>query len=134
VEWDNDEQTVIRYDFEWGWHWDEFVQVSKHAFALIATVEHQVNLIFNLRDSRVLPEGMTLHMREVMSAAPTQLGYIVVATDNPLVDATFSVLGRVHQSISQRLVTVPSLGAARTALLHPYSLGQSISPAKLVKA
>lgn len=133
VIWDNDEQSVIRFDFKHGWTWDDFNSACRLAFRMIEATGHQVDVIFDFNNSRVMPEGMTLHMRNVLSAAPAHLRFILVVTNNPVIDTNFAVLSRVHKTLGERLLTVPSVDAARTALLHPYTLQRSVSPAHFGK-
>jgi hypothetical protein len=43
VNWDNDAKTVIRYDFEGHWNWDEFRAAANEAFVFTRSVQHRVD-------------------------------------------------------------------------------------------
>lgn len=133
VAWDNEQQTAIRCEFPTIWTWESFEEGWAQSYTLIASTQQPVDVILDLSRSRVIPDGITVHMRNTLADAPSNLGFILVVTDNPVIDTNFTVLSRVHKAIGERLIVLPSLDAARIALLHPYTLRRTVSPARFSK-
>jgi hypothetical protein len=51
VEWDNPDKTVIRYEMQGDWNWNEFRPAYNQAKAMLAEVPREVNFILDLRGS-----------------------------------------------------------------------------------
>jgi hypothetical protein len=130
VNWDNDDNSIIRYKFQPGWTWKMLDDAMKRSTMMVDGTR-PVDLIFDLSETRTMPDGVMLHLRRALAGAPRNTGFIVVASTNPAIETAFSVLTQVHKSMSDRLLTVSTLDAARAVLAHPYTLRNNISPAHL---
>ena len=51
VAWDNDEKTVLRVTYEDSWNWKDHRIALDAINALLATVDHPVDLVVELQDS-----------------------------------------------------------------------------------
>src|SRR5262249_16383022 len=57
VVWDNESKTTIRYIFTRGWTWVEFRDAASEAITMLDTVQHKVNVIMDVRDAGLIPQG-----------------------------------------------------------------------------
>lgn len=64
VEWDNAEQTIIRWDF-YVWTWDDFRAAAQQSSDMRALMKHVPNLpsILNFQHSSSIPSGALAHAR-----------------------------------------------------------------------
>lgn len=131
VMWDNSDRTVMRFDFPVAWNWTAFDQACTTAFEQIASVTQPVDVIFDLSSNVNVPDGLTLHVRNTLAAAPTNLRVVIIVADHPLVTSNFEVLARLHRGTAGRLIIVPSMESARTALAHKSTFSRVVSPARL---
>ena len=77
VQWDNSEQTVIRWDFEQVWSWDELADSARVSSAMIASRDSTINVILNLAGTRSPFGKITAHHRSAFDYIPANLGNMV---------------------------------------------------------
>jgi hypothetical protein len=97
VVWDNSEKTAIRYDFHAGWDWDDLIQVLRQDDAMFESVDHFVHIIFNLKETPVLPANPSAKIDEIASARPhARVGLIVLVATGPWIQKTARFFYKVH--------------------------------------
>ncbi len=116
VAWDNDEQTVIRYDFQGSWSWSDYSQAVEEADRMMLSVDHTVDAIANLQHSRGLPTGAIHHVRRTITKAPPQLGVIVIAHPSLFVQAMTTAFNRVYPHLGERILLADTLDEARALI------------------
>jgi len=116
VQWDNDEQTVIRYDFTNNWNWVEFQERVKEVFAMTASVDHTVDTISNFLPGANIPKDAFFQFRRAMVNAPKNRGITVIVGASLLIQTLVKVFSRIYTSLGERLILADSLEQARTAL------------------
>jgi hypothetical protein len=114
--WDNEEHTVVRYDFETHWTWDEFRTASVAAFAMTRTVEHTVDTISNFRPGQSLPPNALFQFRRAMADAPKNRGMNVIVSDSPFIRSMVTTFSRFNKQLGKKLKVVASLDEAREFL------------------
>ena len=68
VAWDNEKKTIIRYEFQKGWSWDEVDPAFKIADGLMSSVDHKVDVIMDFSPSSLLvPKGALTHAQRALS-------------------------------------------------------------------
>ncbi len=115
--WDNDDHTVVRYDYNVGWTWDDFREAGKTALEMMSTVNHTVHVIANFADRAFPPMGALGRFKSAQESLPKDTVVVVVgggAFINALV-STFTGLYRHHSS---NLLVAKSLADARTKVAH----------------
>jgi len=64
-DWDNDDQTVLRFVATAPWNWNDFHKNMRRATFWLDTVDHPVEIIIDLRQSDALPAGALGHIRSL---------------------------------------------------------------------
>jgi hypothetical protein len=64
VEWDNESHTAIRLVYGNTWNWRDHFLALDAASSLMASVQHPVDLILDLRNSMPLPESTTWNVTQ----------------------------------------------------------------------
>lgn len=116
VQWDNDDKTVIRYDFTGYWNWTEFREQAQTAFAMTRSVEHHVDTISNFLPGTHIPKDAFLHFRRVMTDAPPNRGVNVIVGASQFIRVLVTVFSRVYTQLGKRLILADSLEDARHIL------------------
>jgi hypothetical protein len=116
VSWDNEAKTIIRYDFEGDWNWEEFHVAAQEAFKLTRSVEHTVDTISNFLPGTRLPANAFLQFRRAMVDAPKNRGVTAIAGNSSFITRMVSVFSKVNKRLGERLVVVASLEEARKVL------------------
>jgi hypothetical protein len=97
TDWDNPEKTIIRYHYGGKWNLTEFYAAFETAHKMIDTVNHQVHLIIDVRNSNILPNGVLSQGRTAANRAkhPNQ-GIIVIVGASGLIRGMFDVFKKLY--------------------------------------
>lgn len=78
VQWDNEEHTLLRWDFVETWDWDDFLAAQKASNDLIGSVPHTVHIIGDVSRSHHLPPGAIARFRTYKRNDPPNAGRVVL--------------------------------------------------------
>jgi hypothetical protein len=105
VSWDNpDTKTIIRYDFEPEWTSDDFFDAIRADDAVIASVEHTVHLMFDMRRSEHVPFVPVSTLRDIAAGVSQKTGLIVLVGANMWMNVLADVFQKVYASRVQHFV------------------------------
>lgn len=78
---------------------------------MIASQPHTVHAIMEMRNNRIMPQGIAANMQQTYDELPPNIGLIVVIGTSMLVQSLFTVIKRVflRHSVTQRLHLVRTL-------------------------
>jgi hypothetical protein len=118
--WDDEEKTIVRYNFEKGWGWNDLNNAFSEAALLFNSVPHEVNVIMDFRDASLIPQNALSHIqRGFKNPKPTNVGLTVIITPTrflqTMVDAAQKVFG--GKKVEWKMQFVNSEEAARAAIL-----------------
>ncbi len=116
VSWDNEQQSIIRYEAKGRWDWIDFDRAVERAFTMTEQLEHTVDALFDLRKSAELPNGAVIHFRRWISVLPANRGSIVVVSNRESAHILVDMLRRIDRKAATRLVITDSIDAARKML------------------
>jgi len=116
VSWDNDDKTVIRYDFEGTWTWEDFKIAATEAFAMTRSVEHPVDTISNFLPGVLLPPNAIFQFRRIMEDAPPNRGVNVIVGSSAFIRTMVMMFSGINRNLSKRLIVVDRLDQARAAI------------------
>lgn len=81
VNWQNTERTVLLYQFEQGWDWEDMHGAFQEAREKLAMVKHQVHIIMDLSHANLIPSGALAKIRWAFTAPKQEnVGLTVVIT------------------------------------------------------
>ena len=112
--WDNRERTIVRLDFEGSWDWNDYRHTIKTAAIMMTEVSHQVDLIFNMNFSGILPSDV----QRILNVLPLNSGVIVITGQHALVTAIAAMFRRVYVRLPNRVTVAGSIEEARAILLR----------------
>ncbi len=116
VQWDNDNQNVIRYDFSGRWDWDSYERALEQGFAMTEGVEHEVHMLIHLQRGATLPEGAMIYLKDTLAALPANQGLVVVAGGDKSARTTIAMFKRINKGLGKRLAVANDLKEARSLL------------------
>jgi hypothetical protein len=113
VDWDNSAKTVVRYEFDEQWTWEEFYVAKKQAYTIIDTVSHRVGVIMNAPPNVTLPPNMLTHsLSALRNKHPNTLILVFVLT-RPFMRAMISTLGKISRLGASSIELATTLDEAR---------------------
>src|SRR5688572_14922021 len=116
VNWDNADKTIIRYDFQGKWTWDEFRVAANEAFGLTRSVQHRVDSISNFHPGASLPSDALFHFSRAMRDAPPNRRTTVIVGGTPFINNLVSTFSRIYRPLGKRLLIASTLDEARKKL------------------
>lgn len=119
VEWDNDEQYVLRYTVTGRWTWEQFYAARDQARQMAdAAAATYVNSIIDLRAGSLFPQNALTHFRRMPSEAHPKLknGNVVVIENNLFVRSLMDIMRRLNRQAMRNFYIAPTLEDARAIL------------------
>lgn len=101
IGWDNEEKTIMRFEYVGEWTWESFYENIEAANHLMDTVNHPVVSIIDMSASNHLPFGAGVHIRNVirMSQSHNNSGISVFYNADRIVQAMIDVLKKSYPEI-----------------------------------
>ncbi len=99
VTWFNEEKTLIHYDFEGRWTWEDLYKAIDDALALLNSVTHRVDIFLDTSNSVSVPNLNVAGLRRVASA-PTathpNTGIFVMVGLKSFIRIAFDIFARIY--------------------------------------
>jgi hypothetical protein len=100
VFWEDPEKTVVRYDFQGSWTWDELYAVYYEAIGMEKSVTHRVDVILDMSTSSRIPGNAILHVKNLAEKQPSNMGISVFVTRNPFIVSMYNMAVRVYGKVA----------------------------------
>ncbi|MEO8395425.1 MAG: hypothetical protein ABI700_20700 [Chloroflexota bacterium] len=108
IVWDNDEQTIIRHIYEKHWSLEDYYALIDENFRQIASVNHRVDIINDLRELTVIPPNVVPAIRyAARKAHPNEGINVIVASPTHvkvLIEAINQAVGEVTEVLHVRTI------------------------------
>ncbi len=69
VQWDNNEQTIVRFEYEGNWDWEGFYKYIGEANEMMDTVPHPVVSIVDMSKTNHMPPNAIAHIRRIVDVS-----------------------------------------------------------------
>lgn len=110
--WDNDEKTIIRFDYKKGWTWEDFSEANTIVQRMNAEVNHTTHIIANFEDGAFPPMGALGKFKTAQENMPEQ-SVVVVVGGGAFITSLVTMFSRVYKALSRKLMVADSLDDAR---------------------
>ena len=125
ISWDNDAHTLLRYQFDAAWCWDDLYRAIDEGLKLAAGRFTEIDTIFDASVNFRLPSGnMLFHARRLLDFLPTQRGKVVIVAKLPLLRNVVGIINHVYRT---NFLIAGTLDEAR-ALLAQYRQPSALAP------
>jgi hypothetical protein len=115
--WDNPEKTILVYQFEGEWTWDDFYTVFEQVKAAIAPLPHVVNFICHYPTSYLyIPPNILSQIRRIHQDTPANIGVTVVVGGSTAAATIYNIIKRIYPAIAERYFLVGTMEQARALL------------------
>ncbi len=109
VSWDNEDKTIIHYQFDQDWTWDEFFPAQARAQELISTVPHKVGVILETHHNGAIPHNLLGNFRNGLRTKHPNTVIVVIVVTRPFIRTmiatvrALSPLAHVHIEMAYTL-------------------------------
>jgi hypothetical protein len=99
ISWDNDAHTILRYQFEAEWHWEDLYKAIGEGLKLADGRHTAIDTIFDASaDVRLPPGNMLFHSRRLLDVLPPQRGFVVILSNQPLLRNVVGIINQVYKT------------------------------------
>jgi hypothetical protein len=116
VQWDNQEHTLLRWDFVEPWDWDDFLAAQKASNDLISSVPHTVHIIGDVSRSHHLPTGAIARFRTYKRDDPPNAGRVVIVGASTYIRTIVETFRGMFPKTGGNFTFANSLDEARSQL------------------
>jgi hypothetical protein len=116
VSWDNPQQTVVRYEFDGRWTWDEFAEATQQCGALIRTQAHVVNILADMRQGIVPSRYAIMQVKNAYDRAADNTGLMIIVTSDRFITLLYQAFRVLYPDLAERIRIFDDLDEARTTL------------------
>lgn len=98
IYWYDPEQTIIVYEFDGTWTWEDCYVVVDEKDQMLASIEHPVSVIIYARNpSLKIPERALCNLRNLVSITRPKETMFVMVGIPPMLRSLFDTLARVYR-------------------------------------
>jgi hypothetical protein len=117
VYWEDEEYTIICYDFHGDWTWLDLYQARDQVLLMLQTVAHRTDIILYLDNSGQLPDNILLHVKSIAENKQTHVGKIVAVTTDPFLETLHTIGSKFNQCIKDYFIMATSLAHAHAIIV-----------------
>ena len=103
VVWDDDAKSIIRWDFEDHWTWEEFYQGFDQSLEMAQSVTHRIDVIPETTHTEHMPPGALTQFRRVFEKSPPHMQLTVVTGANTFGRAILNIFIRLNRISTWRI-------------------------------
>jgi hypothetical protein len=124
VQWDNPEKTVIRFDYDAHWVWDDFHHAVDQAFLMVDEIDHEVASILDMTHSLGMPPNAMAHARTLTQHQHPRIAVQVTVGGNRFVKLMTDAFVRMYGSLGGKVSSyfVNTVDEARYLITHELKL------------
>jgi len=119
VLWDNPTCTIIRWQFDTAWTWDDVVKSEQLTRLMLGSVDHTVDIIWDLQRTIALPTPLSFALDERIECLAGTNSVILLTGSNRYIRTVIRALAAMNRSLGYKLGFVDTLEEAREMLAVP---------------
>src|SRR5215813_7451239 len=112
VVWYDTDKTIIVWEFDGEWDWQDYHAAINTAVVMIRGVGHIVDSIMDLRHNRSLPPNALIQGKRWFVVAPPNFGVTVVAGGSGLIRGIATTIATVYKRFSDRILMASTVEEA----------------------
>ena len=97
VVWDDEAKSILRWDFETDWGWDDFRRAFEKSVDMGGDVGYRVDVIPYAGAIQQLPMGALREFQRIERNLPDNTGLIVITGGNTFTNAIINVFAKVNR-------------------------------------
>ena len=119
IQWDNPEQTILRYNFESPWTFSELDNARRIGYEMVDKVPHQglVGVLLVLPKQGVMPSNAVTNALGQMRVRHKRTIVMTVVSDNPFVKVLYNTLTAVNTAAKLTFMHADDLDTARAMVV-----------------
>ena len=95
VLWDDERQSIIRWDFEANWDWSEFRKAFEISLEMANSVEHRIDVIPDTSNTEYMPPGALAQFKHISDNVPDNTHLIIITGGNTLTNIMIQTFAKI---------------------------------------
>jgi hypothetical protein len=109
--WENAAQTVLRFESDGTWTWEEYDKAFDQTCELVNSVDHKVNVLFI--QSKFTPNGSPIpHVQRTTKLIPHNVSKLVMVGGSLFLRSLYEVMVKVNPRLAQQIIFANTLDEA----------------------
>jgi hypothetical protein len=113
--WDNEDHTILRFNYEGSWTWDDLHNALSQGHAMMRTETHTVDVLIDVSQSRLIPSGALARGKHIDDIKPDNHGMTAVVGANTFMQGLYDLFRKIYRK-NLNVVYVPTLEEARAKI------------------
>jgi hypothetical protein len=114
--WENAAKTVITFEFEGRWTWDDLYHASDLATTMLHEVDHTVDFILDVRHASQMPSDFMSHAGHIAGGTNPKRGLLIVVGANFILRTLGNTLRKFFSDAMKDVVIVGTLEEAHVVI------------------
>ena len=119
VVWDDEQQSIIRWDFEANWDWSEFREAFEISLEMASGVEYRIDIIPYTANTEYMPPGALSQFKRISDNVPDNTHLIVITGGDILANVMIQTFAKIWRASTWR--TARTLEEARDIITQDRS-------------
>ena len=124
VKWDNPQHTIIQFDFDGEWTWDELEAATDQATGLLDSADRMVDFVMDLRGAKQVPGDLMSHAERIAGGHHPRRGAMVVVGANGLLRTLSGGLRKLFPEATRNVLFAADLEEAYEIIASRQASGQ----------
>lgn len=105
VKWDNEEKTVLCFEYKGVWEWDDVFPVIEKGDKMIDEVDHPVGIVFDMTESAGVPKGVFSQTKRANRNIHKHVKYRVTVGANRFIEILVSSYQKIYGAMGGESTT-----------------------------
>ena len=120
VQWDNPDKTLLRWNFEGKWTWDDYYAAMEQNNALLDSIQSKADLLIDMQQTNIVAAGFTSQFRRISQFHP-KAGFAIIVLNSRFIEIMLNMLMNFQPAMRLRL-------SSRTRLKKAFKFGTNARP------
>lgn len=114
--WEDETHTLVHYNFEGNWTWDELYPAYYQAIEMEKSVPHRVDVILDMRQSKKIPSNALMHIKNISDKQPPNIGLSVLVSNSAFLASMYRIGVQFYSKIGHYFFLTTSMEEAYTMI------------------
>ncbi len=115
VRWENNEKTIVRWEFDGRWTWNDYYDALEQSDRLLDSIQRSADLLVNMQQTNFIANGYPAQFRRVSRFHP-KAGIAVLVITNAFIETMLRMMMRFQPQSAHRIIIARSLEKAQSIL------------------
>jgi hypothetical protein len=108
VQWDNPDKTLLRWNFEGKWTWDDYYAAMEQNNALLDSIQSKADLLIDMQQTNIVAAGFTSQFRRISQFHP-KAGFAIIVLNSRFIEIMLNMLMNFQPAMRHQVIVTDSI-------------------------